>query len=224
MGEITFQQAIRLLNCAILLGQVVGDALWPVAQPKGFHDTVYSLFMPLSFALLCKPISLCHTPACSGQQTGFHHLTGNQVSTGTLNVQKLLQIFIGHLAILGQIVQHHFHLRRDLRRRLYRCRRSFCRLCAVHIGKDQLEGVGRDQNTRLLGAVLVEFVDTADACTVRLNQFEAMENLSQVAVARLRNTTANILHRKARQQATQRDKFHAQPTSFTLMIMLPLKL
>ena len=56
-------------------------------------------------------------------------------------------------------------------------------------------------NARLCRTVLIQRIDFTNARAVGFNQAQTMKYLCKVAVARLRNTTANILRRQAGQQS-----------------------
>lgn len=57
-----------------------------------------------------QSISLTRASADNFDQSIFVHLAGEQVGSRLFDVQQFLQIFVGHFAVLCQIIHHSFHL------------------------------------------------------------------------------------------------------------------
>ena len=79
-------------------------------------------------------------------------------SSDLSDIQQLLQIFIGHFAILRQIIHHRFHLGSDGSSRLAGCCRCIlvCSIGSIHVGQHDSERIGRCLNAGLYRAVFVQ--------------------------------------------------------------------
>ena len=124
-------------------------------------------------------------------------------------MQQLLQILVAHFAVFLEIFKNCLHLRRNDRcSGLCFCRNFCARRNGVHVRQHDSKCICRCLDAGLGGAACVELENAADAGAVAFNQAQAVKNLCQLFIPRLRNAEADILRGKTGQEAAQRNKFH----------------
>ena len=138
-------------------------------------------------AILFQPILLLRPSADHLNQSFFAHLPGQQVGPGFLDMKQLLQLLVAHFTVFFEVFENRFHLRRN-----DRCGGlHFCRFCArrsgVHVWQHDSKCICRCLDAGLDGAACIELENAADAGAVAFNQAQAVKNLCQLFIPRLRN-------------------------------------
>ena len=132
-------------------------------------------------------------------QSVISHLLRKRERAGFLKSEQVLDFQIGNFPILVYIIKNLLHLRSN-------ARSDFLCGYAVHIGQNDLEGIGSNLNSRLLGAIRIQIINLTNTRAVGLNQVQTVENVSEIFVSRLRNTATDIVGGKTGQKSADRNK------------------